>query len=157
MVPQVGQKAPDFALPASTGKTISLKDLAGKRVVLYFYPKDDTRGCTIEACGFRDNYGPLQQTGAVLLGVSPDDLASHEQFIAKHNLPFPLLYDKDAQVANKYSSWGERVNQTTGQKTIGIIRNTFLIDERGYIERVWEKVVPEEHIPQVMQALMARK
>ena len=126
---QEGKKAPDFTLASSEGGEVSLKDLKGKTVVLYFYPKDDTPGCTREACAFRDSQAALKKKGVVVLGVSGDSLASHEKFKAKYKLNFPLLSDPDKAVAKKFGAWGEKV--LYGKKTIGMIRSTFVIDGDG--------------------------
>ncbi|MBM3924736.1 MAG: thioredoxin-dependent thiol peroxidase [SAR202 cluster bacterium] len=151
--PKVGDKAPDFSLPASNGKTISLKGLAGKKVVLYFYPKDDTPGCTKEACGFRDANIELGKLGVQVLGVSAQNVASHQKFTQKYNLNFPLLADTEKTAANAYGAWGEKVFM--GRKTIGMIRKTFLIDEKGKIAKVWPKVKAEGHAEEVLAAIKA--
>lgn len=151
MALNVGDPAPDFALPASTGATIALKDLRGKKVVLYFYPKDDTPGCTKEACGFRDVSAELKAAGAEVLGVSADGLASHKRFAEKYGLSFPLLADTEKTAANAYGAWGEKT--VMGRKTIGMRRMTFLIDEQGRIARVWPKVSPEGHAAEVLAAV----
>jgi peroxiredoxin Q/BCP len=148
-----GDKAPAFALPADDGSTIALTDLNGKKVVLYFYPKDDTSGCTKEACGFRDSWRDVQQLGAVVLGVSPDGVASHGKFKQKYSLPFPLLADETHQVAEAYGAWGEK--SMYGRKYMGILRSTFVIDEQGRIAKVFEKVKPEGHAAEVLAALEA--
>jgi len=146
-----GSKAPAFRLPTDTGEVVALKDLLGKRVVLYFYPKDDTPGCTTEACEFRDNWRAVQAAGAVVLGVSPDDGASHAKFREKFDLPFPLLVDADHAVASAYGAWGRK--QLYGRSYFGILRSTVLIDEHGRIARVFEKVKPAGHAAEVLQAL----
>ncbi|MCU0621170.1 MAG: thioredoxin-dependent thiol peroxidase [Gemmatimonadales bacterium] len=148
-----GAKAPAFSLATDDGSTISLRDLAGKKVVLYFYPKDDTSGCTTEACEFRDNWAAVQRAGAVVLGVSPDGAASHRAFRAKHKLPFPLLVDADHAVAEAYGAWGEK--SMYGRKYFGILRSTFVIDERGRIATVFAKVKPRGHAAEVLAALGA--
>ncbi len=150
-----GQKAPSFSLPASTGKTISLDELKGKKVVLYFYPKDNTPGCTKEACNFRDNIGALQKEGVVVLGISLDSLSSHDKFVSKYSLPFPLLSDTDAKVSNAYGSYGEK--SLYGRKFMGLYRMTFLIDEAGKIARMWPKVKPDGHALEVLQAVKELK
>lgn len=152
-IPVVGKPAPPFSLPSSTGKKIALKDLKGKLVVLYFYPKDDTPGCTQEACGFRDAYRRFEDLGAMLLGVSPDSLAKHEKFIKKYSLPFPLLADEDHSVAEKYGVWQEK--SLYGRKYMGIARTTFVIDRAGKIAKVFEKVKPAGHEGEVLAALEA--
>lgn len=146
-----GQLAPDFALPATDGSTIRLSELRGKKVVLYFYPKDDTPGCTKEACSFRDNLGVLQSMGVVVLGVSPDTVASHQKFAQKHGLTFPLLADEGAQVATLYGVWKEK--KQYGRTYMGIERTTFLIDENGIVRRVFPKVKVDGHVEEVIEAI----
>ena len=146
-----GDKAPDFSLPASTGETIALKDLAGKKVVLYFYPRDSTPGCTTEACGFRDANDDLKASGAVVLGVSADSLKSHDKFVTKHDLNFPLLSDEEKTVATAYGSWGEK--KQYGRTYMGMFRKTFLIDEQGKIQRVWPNVKVKDHAEEVLAAV----
>jgi len=146
-----GSKAPAFDLPSDSGQSVKLADLAGHKVVLYFYPKDDTTGCTVEACEFRDHWAEVKRTGAVILGVSPDGVQSHEKFKAKFKLPFPLLADLDHRVAEKYGVWGEK--SMYGRKYFGILRTTFLIDETGRIAKVFEKVKPKGHAQEVLEAL----
>ena len=145
-----GQKAPDFVLPSSDGRDIALADLRGKPVVLYFYPKDDTPGCTKEACAFRDDYARLKKQ-AVLLGVSPDSVESHERFRDKYKLPFPLLADDDKKVAKKYGAFGEKV--LYGRKIVGMIRSTFVIDAEGIVRKVFPRVRVEGHAEKVAEAL----
>ena len=151
MAVKEGDKAPDFSLPASDGTTVSLKDLAGKKVVLYFYPKDNTTGCIKEACSFRDNNVALEQAGAVVLGVSKDSIKSHVGFSAKYNLPFKLLSDEDVQVATAYGAWGEK--KLYGRAFMGMIRSTFLIDEQGNVAKAWPKVKAEGHGAEVLAAI----
>jgi peroxiredoxin Q/BCP len=146
-----GQIAPDFTLPATDGSTVRLLDLRGKKVVLYFYPKDDTPGCTKEACAFRDNLGVLQSMGVVVLGVSPDSVASHQKFAQKYGLPFPLLADEGAQVATTYGVWKEK--KQYGRTYMGIERTTFLIDENGIVQRVFPKVKVDGHVEEVIEAI----
>jgi peroxiredoxin Q/BCP len=146
-----GVKAPDFSLPADDGSTVTLAELKGRKVVLYFYPKDDTSGCTKEACGFRDSWQDVQRTGAVVLGVSPDDVASHWKFKRKYDLPFPLLADTDHRVAEAYGAWGEK--SMYGRRYMGILRTTFVIDGEGRIVHVFEKVKPEGHAGEVLAVL----
>ena len=146
-----GDKAPDFSLPASTGETIALKDLAGKKVVLYFYPRDSTPGCTTEACGFRDANDDLKASGAVVLGVSADSLKSHDKFVTKHDLNFPLLSDEEKTVATAYGSWGEK--KQYGRTYMGMFRKTFLIGEQGKIQRVWPNVKVKDHAEEVLAAV----
>ncbi len=146
-----GVKAPDFSLPADDGSTVTLAGLKGRKVVLYFYPKDDTSGCTKEACGFRDSWQDVQRTGAVVLGVSPDDVASHQKFKRKYDLPFPLLADTDHRVAEAYGAWGEK--SMYGRRYMGILRTTFVIDGEGRVVHVFEKVKPEGHAGEVLAVL----
>jgi len=146
-----GRKAPEFTLPSSEGGEVSLKDLRGKTVVLYFYPKDDTPGCTREACAFRDSQAALKRKGAVVLGVSGDSLVSHEKFQAKYHLNFPLLSDPDKSVAKKFGAWGEKV--LYGKKTVGMIRSTFVIDKEGVVRRVFPRVKVDGHDQQVLEAV----
>ena len=148
-----GAKAPPFALPSDTGEVISLADLRGKPVVLYFYPKDDTPGCTTEACEFRDNWTAVQRTGAVVLGISPDGVESHRRFREKFSLPYPLLADEDHAVADAYGAWGEK--SMYGKKYSGVLRTTFIIDAAGSVRRVFEKVKPAGHAAEVLEALQA--
>lgn len=144
-------KAPAFALKATDGRTVKLADLRGQPVVLFFYPKDDTPGCTKEACAFRDRHRELQELGAVVLGVSADDVASHQKFTEKFSLNFPLLADTDHQVAEKYGAWREK--NMYGKVSMGIQRSTFLIDASGMVAKVWKKVSVDGHDQQVIDAL----
>ena len=153
MTLKTGATAPEFSLPADDGTTVTLAGLRGKSVVLYFYPKDDTSGCTTEACEFRDSWKDVQQSGAVVLGVSPDPVTSHQKFKQKYRLPFPLLADTDHRVADAYGAWGEK--SMYGRKYRGILRTTFLIDPAGRIARVFEKVRPEGHAAEVLAALQS--
>jgi peroxiredoxin Q/BCP len=146
-----GKKAPAFALKNQAGQTVKLADFAGKNVVLYFYPKDDTPGCTTEACAFRDEHSKLKKAGAVVLGVSPDNEGRHTKFIAKYSLPFDLLADVDHAVAEKYGAWGEKT--LYGRKYMGLIRSTFLIGPDGKVKKVWPKVKVKEHAAEVLAAL----
>jgi peroxiredoxin Q/BCP len=146
-----GQTAPDFTLPSSAGGELNLKGLRGQAVVLYFYPKDDTPGCTREACSFRDAQAKIKKTGAVVLGVSPDSVASHEKFKTKYKLNFPLLADPDKAVARKYGAFGEKTMY--GKKVTGMIRSTFLIDGEGVVRKVFPKVRVDGHAEQVLEAL----
>ena len=146
-----GGKAPSFTLPSSDGGEVSLKDFAGKTVVLYFYPKDDTPGCTREACAFRDTQAALKKAGAVVLGVSPDSVASHEKFRGKYKLNFPLLADSDKSVAKKYGAFGEKVMY--GKKVVGMIRSTFVIDGDGVVRKVFPRVRVDGHAEKVLEAL----
>ena len=148
---EVGNKAPDFNLPSSTGESISLKSLKGKQVVLYFYPKDDTPGCTKEACGFRDELSRFNKVSAVILGVSNDSLDSHRKFIKKYSLTFPLLSDEDHSVSDKYAVYKEK--NMYGKKYWGIERSTFVIDPEGKIKQIFRKVKVDDHIQEVLNAL----
>jgi peroxiredoxin Q/BCP len=148
-----GKKAPEFTLASSEGGDVRLKDLRGKVVVLYFYPKDDTPGCTREACAFRDSQAALKRKGVVVLGVSGDSLASHERFKAKYSLNFPLLSDADKAVAKKYGAWGEKV--LYGKKTVGMIRSTFVIDGEGVVRKVFPRVKVDGHAEQVLEVIKA--
>ena len=147
----VGERAPDFTLPADDGRKISLRDLRGKKVVLYFYPKDDTPGCTKEACSFRDNLARVTTKGAVVLGVSRDDAKSHVKFKDKYHLNFPLLSDDRGSVTEAYGVWKKK--NLYGREYFGIERTTFLIDEAGNIARIWPKVKVEGHTDEVLAAL----
>jgi peroxiredoxin Q/BCP len=149
--PKEGSKAPAFALEDQDGNLVKLAAFKGKRVVLYFYPKDDTPGCTKEARSFRDEHSKLAKAGAVVLGVSPDGAERHRKFAAKHELPFPLLVDGDHSVAEKYGAWGEKT--LYGRRFLGIIRSTFLIGPDGKIEKAWPKVKVEGHVEEVLAAL----
>lgn len=145
---EVGNAAPDFELESSEGGKFSLKDAAGKWLVLYFYPKDDTPGCTKEACNFRDRVADYRSAGALIYGVSADDLASHEKFIKKYNLPFPLLADTDKKVIETYGVWKEK--NIYGKKSWGIERTTFLIDPSGKIAKIWARVKVDNHHQEVL-------
>jgi peroxiredoxin Q/BCP len=146
-----GSKAPDFSLPSIEGGSVSLRELKGKTVVLYFYPKDDTPGCTREACAFRDTQAKIKKAGALVFGVSPDDVASHRKFKAKYKLNFPLLSDADKSVAKKFGAFGEKVMY--GKKVIGMIRSTFVIDGSGVVRKVFPKVKVDGHADEVLIAL----
>ena len=148
-----GKPAPDFELPSDTGDTIKLSDLRGKPVVLYFYPKDDTPGCTAQACGIRDAYGEFEREGAVVLGVSADDESSHTKFRSKYDLPFALLADTDHTVSEAYGVWGEKTFM--GKKYLGISRWTFVIAEDGTVRKVLPDVKPAEHADDVLAVLRA--
>lgn len=152
---KAGDKAPEFALASDEGETVRLAGLRGKKVVLYFYPKDDTSGCTTEACEFRDHWAEVKAAGAIILGVSPDDTASHGRFRKKHRLPFVLLADGDHAVATAYGAWGEK--HMYGRKYMGILRSTYLIDERGRIQTVFAKVKPKGHAKEVLAAIRDRE
>ena len=146
-----GKPAPDFTLTTDAGESVKLSDFRGTPVVLYFYPKDDTPGCTTQACGIRDAYGEFRDRGAVVLGVSPDDAASHEAFRGKYELPFTLLADADHAVAEEYDVWKER--SMYGNTFMGIERSTFVIDREGRLARALRKVKPAEHAGQVLEIL----
>jgi len=149
-----GDPAPDFTLTSDTGATVRLSDLRGKPVVLYFYPKDDTPGCTTQACGIRDAYEEFERAGAVVLGVSPDSEASHTKFREKHSLPFTLLSDPDHAVAEGYGVWGEK--SYMGKKYLGVKRSTFVIDADGNLSKVMHDVKPANHADDVLAALAAQ-
>ncbi len=146
-----GKKAIGFKLNNHEGKPVNLADFHGKKVVLYFYPKDNTSGCTIEAEGFRDVYDEILEKGAVVLGVSPDAQKSHEDFRSKYNLPFHLLSDEDHKVSEAYGAWGEK--KMYGKSYMGILRSTFIIDGSGTITHVFPKVSPKDHAREILEAL----
>jgi len=146
-----GDKAPDFTAPTNGGGTVSLKDFKGKYLVLYFYPKDDTPGCTKEACGFRDAYRDFEKAGAVVLGVSTDSVKKHDKFVEKFQLPFPLLADEDKSIVEAYGVWGKK--KFMGREYMGTNRVTFLIDPKGKIKKIWPTVKPEEHAAEVLAAI----
>src|SRR5882672_8249350 len=145
-----GSAAPAFTTKDAEGRTVQLKDFRGQKIVLYFYPKDDTPGCTKEACSFRDAFANFQERGIKVLGVSINNEASHKKFAQKYQLPFTLLTDTDHSISETYDSYGEK--KFMGRTYMGIKRNTFLIDEKGKIKRIFEKVKPEEHAAEVLQA-----
>jgi peroxiredoxin Q/BCP len=144
-----GNKAPAFSTINEKGEPVSLKDYQGKKLVLYFYPQDNTPTCTVEACDLRDNYKMFQKQGYEILGVSPDSAKRHTNFIAKHKLPFSLLVDEDHAIAEAYGVWGEK--QMFGRKYMGILRTTFVIDEKGKIARIIDKVESKRHSEQLLQ------
>jgi len=146
-----GDKAPAFKLPSVEGGDVGLRDFAGKTVVLYFYPKDDTPGCTREACAFRDSQAALKRAGAVVLGVSPDSVESHQKFRAKYKLNFPLLADADKSVSKKYGAYGEKVMY--GKKVTGMIRSTFVIDGGGVVRKVFPRVKVDGHADKVLEVV----
>jgi peroxiredoxin Q/BCP len=145
-----GTTAPAFKTTDANGETVSLKELRGQKVVLYFYPKDDTPGCTKEACSFRDEFAKFKKSGIAVLGVSPDTEKSHKKFETKYKLPFTLLADTDHAIAESYGVWGEK--KFMGRTYMGVNRTTFLIDEKGKIKKVFEKVKPEDHASEVLEA-----
>ena len=148
---EVGQLAPDFSLYNQDEKKISLKDYLGKNVVLYFYPKDDTSGCTKEACSFRDNIPKFSKADAVILGISPDSVKSHKKFSEKYKLPFDLLADEEKKVIEKYGVWKEK--SMYGRKYMGVVRTTFIIDKKGKFKKIFDKVKVEGHETEVLEAL----
>lgn len=148
---QVGDQAPTFTVATSGGGKISLADYLGKNVILYFYPRDDTPGCTKEACAFRDGFADFKKRGAVIFGVSPDSVKSHDKFVEKFKLPFTLLADEDKKIVNDYGVWGEK--SFMGKKYLGVYRVTFLIGPDGKIKKIWPTVKPEEHAAEVLAAL----
>ena len=148
---EVGAKAPDFDVPNQYGKNVKLDDFTGKWLVIYFYPRDDTPGCTIEACEFRDRSDEISAKATKILGISPDNLESHDKFINKFDLNFELLADEDNTVATSYGAWGEK--NMYGKVTIGMKRMTFLIDEKGCVAKIWGKVKPEGHAQQIIDAI----
>ena len=147
----VGDKAPDFELPSETGEVVKLSDFRGKRIVVFFYPKDNTPGCTTQACGFRDNYPRITEKNAIVLGISPDDSKSHQKFKTDYNLPFTLLVDADHTVAEAYGVWGEK--SMYGKTYMGITRSHFVIDENGNIADAQVKVSPTESVERALSAL----
>lgn len=149
-----GDKAPAFTVATSGGGSVSLADLHGKHVILYFYPKDDTPGCTKEACAFRDHFAEFGKHGAVVLGVSADAVKSHDKFVEKYKLPFTLLADEDRKIVEAYGVWGQKTFM--GRKYMGIHRVTFLIGPDGKIQKIWPTVKPEEHAGEVLMALAGR-
>ena len=146
---EAGDKAPDFKAKDQDGNTVALKDFRGKKVVLYFYPEDDTEGCINEACNLRDNYRRFQKMGYVILGVSPDDEKSHRKFADKYKLPFTLLVDVDHKLIDAYGVWGEKT--LFGRDYMGLLRTTFVINEKGIIEDVIRKVNTKEHTEQILK------
>ena len=146
-----GSKAPDFSLKDENGKTWTLADFLGKKFVLYFYPRDNTPGCTTEACSFRDSYQVFKDRGVDVVGISPDTEASHRKFREKFNLPFLLLADPDKQVLQSYGAYGEKMMY--GKKVMGVIRSTFVIDETGTIAKVFPKVSPDKHVKELLEIL----
>lgn len=148
-----GDTAPDFTLPDQDGNDVTLSDFRGQPVAVYFYPKDDTPGCTTQACGIRDTWGDLQDAGLVVLGVSPDDVDSHRAFADKYDLPHRLLADVDKEVMTTYGAWGEKV--LYGKKTIGVKRSTVVIDANGTVAKVWKRATPKTHADAILKATAA--
>lgn len=148
---QQGTKAPDFTLPDKDNHPVSLSDFKGKKVILYFYPKDNTKGCTTQACTFRDAYSEFEALGAVVIGVSKDSTRSHTNFASKYELPFLLLSDPETEVIQAYDVWKEK--KMYGKTYMGILRTTYIIDEAGMIEKVYEKVKPAENADQILEHL----
>ncbi|MCC6819649.1 MAG: thioredoxin-dependent thiol peroxidase [Verrucomicrobia subdivision 3 bacterium] len=148
---QEGDQAPDFSAATNGSGRVSLADFKGKQVILYFYPRDDTPGCTQEACGFRDHFAVFKKRGAVVLGVSVDPVKAHDKFVTKFKLPFPLLADDDKKIVNDYGVWGQK--SFMGRKYEGIHRVTFLIGPDGKIKKIWPQVKPEQHAAEVLAAL----
>ncbi|HZO50924.1 MAG TPA: thioredoxin-dependent thiol peroxidase [Gaiellaceae bacterium] len=153
VTPEEGQPAPDFTLLSDSGETVTLSELRGRPVVLYFYPRDDTPGCTAQACGIRDAWGEFERRGAVVLGVSPDSAASHARFRAKYGLPFTLLADPDHEVAERYGVWVEKTSY--GKTYWGVERSTFVIGADGTLARIMRRVKPDTHADDVLAALAA--
>jgi peroxiredoxin Q/BCP len=151
--PLIGDPAPDFELPDASGKAVRLSDFRGRRVVLYFYPKDDTPGCTAQACGFRDAYPEIEAQNAVVVGISPDGAASHQRFRSKYDLPFVLLTDANHQVAERYGVWGEK--RLFGVKSMGVLRSHYVIDEQGTVVDAQVKVSPGDSVERA-QAVLKR-
>jgi peroxiredoxin Q/BCP len=151
----INEVAPDFTLSASNGKEISLSDFKGKSVILYFYPKDDTPGCTTEACDFRDQHEQFEELNAVILGISPDPVKSHAKFIEKHGLPFLLLADENHEIAERYDVW--KLKKNFGKEYMGIERSTFLINEEGILEKEWRSVKVKGHVEEALQVLKEKK
>jgi peroxiredoxin Q/BCP len=151
---KVGSKAPAFSLKNTDGKTVKLSDFKGKKLVIYFYPKDLTPGCTKEACAFRDDYAQLKKRGVEIVGVSADNAASHQKFAEKYSLPFTLLSDPDHDMIEKYGAWGEK--SLYGKKFMGILRMTYIIDETGKVAHIFKKVKPETHSQDVLKVIDAQ-
>jgi peroxiredoxin Q/BCP len=148
-----GAQAPKFTLPDQDGKPVSLDDFKGARVLVYFYPADDTPGCTKEACQFNDNLAGFQAAGVPVIGISPDDAASHQRFRNKYGLGFPLLTDADHTVMDAWGAWGEKTSY--GRKSVGVLRSTFLLDEDGRVERAWHNVKADGHAASVLSQLQS--
>jgi thioredoxin-dependent peroxiredoxin len=147
----VGQTAPSFTLPDQSGATVSLSDLRGRPVVVYFYPKDDTPGCTTQACGIRDQWSEFEEAGAAVLGISPDGVDSHARFAEKHDLPHRLLADPERSVITDYGAWG--LKRRSGREYEGVLRSTVLVDPDGTVAAVWPEAKPKEHADEVLAAI----
>ena len=152
---EVGMKAPDFTLPDKDGNMVSLSDFKGKKVVLYFYPRDNTPGCTRQACAFAQNYGAFEEKGVVVIGVSKDSVASHVKFAEKHQLPFILISDPELVAIQGYDVWKEK--KSSGKVTMGVVRTTYIIDEEGIIEKVMPKVKPDTNANEILEWLGAER
>ncbi|MBK9731541.1 MAG: thioredoxin-dependent thiol peroxidase [Chitinophagaceae bacterium] len=150
-----GDKAPAFKAKDQNGNVVSLADFKGKKVVVYFYPEDDTPTCTEQACNLRDNYSLLKKRGFAIVGISPDDVKSHKKFEAKFTLPFPLLADPDKKIIEAYGTWGEK--QMFGHHYMGVFRHTYIIDEKGNIERIFRKVFSKKHTQQILDSYDKKK
>lgn len=150
---EVGMKAPDFTLPDKDGNMVSLSDFKGKKVVLYFYPRDNTPGCTRQACAFAQNYSAFEEKGVVVIGVSKDSVASHAKFAEKHQLPFILISDPELVAIQGYDVWKEK--KSSGKVTMGVVRTTYIIDEEGIIEKVMPKVKPDTNANEILEWLGA--
>lgn len=150
-MPAAGDNAPDFSAPDQNGNTVSLKDFSGKTVVLYFYPKDDTPGCTKEACGFRDDLSAFTGKNSVIIGVSPDDSKSHKKFVDKYNLPFTLLADPDKKICEAYGVWQEK--SMYGRKSMGVVRSTFVIGPDGKIAKAFSNIKVDGHVAKVLDSI----
>ena len=150
---KIGDIAPDFELTSDAGNKVKLSDFRGKRVILYFYPKDDTPGCTTQACGFRDAYPEIAEKNAVVIGISPDSVSSHQKFKTKYNLPFILLADENRKVADAYGVWGQK--SMMGRKSMGVLRSHFVIDEQGRLADVHVKISPADSVKQALKVIGA--
>jgi len=150
-MPAAGDKAPDFSAPDQNGKNVSLSDFSGKTIVLYFYPKDDTPGCTKEACGFRDDLAAFTDKNTVIIGVSPDDSKSHKKFVDKYSLPFTLLADPDKKICEAYDVWKEK--SMYGRKSMGVVRSTFVIGPDGKITKAFSNVKVDGHVAKVLESI----